>query len=96
MHLEQSPKAWKVGWKSQKLGDKLKPSRLKHCWGWPEYWEESLWPEEIYCHSASSERPSANADVKNLQGIIIITIIKWRQNEESNGSNSSVFPKSHD
>ena len=31
----------------------------------PEYWEESWRLEESCCHSNSSERPSANADVKN-------------------------------
>ena len=35
----------------------------------PEYWEESWWLEEICSHSNSSERPSANTDVKNSQGI---------------------------
>ena len=30
---------------------------------------------ETCCHSNSSERPSANADVKNSQGVVIIIII---------------------
>ena len=30
-----------------------------------EYWEESWRREETYCHSNSSKRPSALADVKN-------------------------------
>ena len=30
---------------------------------------------ETYCHSKSSERPSANADVKNPQGVTIIIIM---------------------
>ena len=44
-----------------------------------EYWEESWWLAEICCHSSSSERPSANADVKNSQGVtaIIILNIIW-------------------
>ena len=41
----------------------------------PEYWGESWRLEEICCYSDSSERPSASAGVKNLQGIIIIIII---------------------
>ena len=40
-----------------------KPSKL-HYWEWPEYWEESGRHEET-CHRLnSSERPSANTDVK--------------------------------
>ena len=31
----------------------------------PEYWGETWRPQEICCHSKSSERPSANIDVKN-------------------------------
>ena len=34
----------------------------------PEYWEESWRLEDTCCHSNSSERPSANADVKNSNG----------------------------
>ena len=37
---------------------------LLHYWEWPEYWEEYWGLEEICCHSNSSERPSANANVK--------------------------------
>ena len=33
----------------------------------PEYWEESWRLEETCCHSNSSERPSANADVLTLK-----------------------------
>ena len=31
--------------------------------------------EETFCHSNSCERPSANDDVKNSQGVTIITIM---------------------
>ena len=34
-------------------------------WKRPEYWEECWRLEETCCHSISSERPSAYADVKN-------------------------------
>ena len=34
----------------------------------PEYWEES-WGLEETCHSNSSGKPLANADVKNSQGV---------------------------
>ena len=37
---------------------------LRRHWDRSEYWEESWRLEEIYCHSNSSEKPSANTDVK--------------------------------
>ena len=57
-----------------------KPSKLLHYWEWPEYWEESWRLEGTCCHSKSSERPVANADVKNSneQIIIIIIIVPWK------------------
>ena len=43
-----------------------RPFKLQHCWERPEYWGEESWRlQETCCHSNSSERPSANADVKN-------------------------------
>ena len=36
-----------------------------HYWERPEYWEDSWRLEETCCHSNSSEKPSANADVKS-------------------------------
>ena len=39
--------------------------RQQHYWRRPEYWEESWRLKETCCQSISSERPSANADVKN-------------------------------
>ena len=33
---------------------------------WPEYWGESSRHDETCCHSKSSERPSAKADVKSF------------------------------
>ena len=47
--------------------DEWRPSKLLHYWDRPEYWEESLRLEETCCHSNSSEKPSANAGVKNSQ-----------------------------
>ena len=47
----------------------------QHCWGRPEYWHESWRLEETCCHSDSSEKPSANTDVINSRGVIIIIII---------------------
>ena len=43
--------------------------------GWVEtiqmtaYWEESWRLEETWCHSNSSEKPSASTDVKNSKGV---------------------------
>ena len=51
------------------VGDEKRPSKLQHCWERPEYWEESWRLGETCCHSNSSERLSANADVKNSQRI---------------------------
>ena len=57
-------RVWKV-WKSE---EGLIPFRTLHCCNLPEYSEESWRPEETCCHSDSSERPSANADVKTQKG----------------------------
>ena len=35
----------------------------------PEYWEESWRLEETCCHSNSSEKSSANTDVKNSKRV---------------------------
>ena len=50
------------------LEDEWRPSKLLHHWDWPDYWKESWRLEETCSHSNSSERLSANADVKNSQG----------------------------
>ena len=59
------------------LGDGWRLSKRQHCWGRPEYWDECWRLEETCSHSNSSEKPSANTDVKNSKGvkIMIITII---------------------
>ena len=44
-------------------------SKRQHCWGRPESWDESWRLEETCCHSNSSEKPSANTDVKNSKGV---------------------------
>ena len=51
------------------IGGEQRPSKLQDC---EEYWEESWRLEETCGLIDSSERPSANAGVKNSQGIIII------------------------
>ena len=48
-----------------KLVAEWRSSKQQHYWKQPEYWEESWRFGETCCHSISSERPSANADVKN-------------------------------
>ena len=50
-------------------GEEWRPSKLLHCRERPEYWEESWRLEETCCHSNFRERPSANVDVKNSQGV---------------------------
>ena len=59
-------------WKTLKSENKWRPFKLQHYWERPEYWEKSRRLEETCCHSNSSERPSADAGVKNSQGVIII------------------------
>ena len=49
--------------------DEWRPSKLLDYCDRPEYWEESWRLEEACCHSNSGERLSANADVKNSQGV---------------------------
>ena len=56
-------------WRTWKLEDEWRPSKVQYYWERPEYWEESWRLEETCCPSNSSERPSANADVKNSQGV---------------------------
>ena len=57
------------------LEDEWRPSKWQQCWERPEYQEESWRLEETCCLSDSSEKPSANADVKSSnEWIIIITI----------------------
>ena len=48
------------------VGAEWTPSKQQHYRKRPEYWEESWRLEETCCHSISSERPSAYADVKIL------------------------------
>ena len=51
-----------VGWRVETI-------QSTACWERPESWEESWRLEETCCHSDSSEKPSANADVKNSKGV---------------------------
>ncbi len=49
--------------------DEWRRSKRQHYWEGSEYWEESRSLEGTCCHSNSSEKPSANADVKNSTGV---------------------------
>ena len=49
--------------------DEGRPSKLLHYWERPECWEGSWRLEKTCCHSNSSEKPSANANVKNSQEV---------------------------
>ena len=69
MCLEWFPKAWKGDRKIYKSEDESRPSKQQHCWDQLEHWEESWRPEKACCHSDSCERPSANPNVKNSQGV---------------------------
>ncbi len=68
-----------------KLADEWRPYKRQHYWKRPEYWEESWRLEETCSHSDSSEKPSANADVKKtLMSKIIMTgkeEDEWRQSK---------------
>ena len=47
------------------VGGRVETIKRQHYSKRPEYWEESWRLEETWCHSNSSERPSAYADVIN-------------------------------
>ena len=66
-----------LGWK---LAAEWRSYKLQHFWKRPEYWEESWWREETCCHSISSERPSAYADVKTLMS-----------NNNNNNNKNNIF-----
>ena len=55
-------------WRTWKLAVEWRPSK-RHYWERPEYWEESWRLEETWWLSNSSERPSADADVKHSQRV---------------------------
>ena len=54
----------------------------QHYWEQLEYWEVSWKIEKTCCKSNSSEKPSANADVKNSQWVI--------NNNNNNNNNNNV------
>ena len=65
MRLVQSSKNKYRDWRTLKWKDKCRPSKLLHYWIRPEYRGVSWRLEETWCLSNSSEKPSANAGVKN-------------------------------
>ena len=56
------------GLEELELVEEWRQSKQQHYWEQPEYWEESWRLQENCCHSNSSERPSADADVNNTNG----------------------------
>ena len=58
------------------------PFKLQYCWEQSEYWEESWKLEETCCLSNSSERPSANTDVKNSKDV---------NNDNDNNNNNNIL-----
>ena len=67
--LVLSPKYYERDWRIWKLEDEWSQSKLLLYWKRPEYREESWRPEKTCRYSNSSERPSANNDVKISQGV---------------------------
>ena len=59
-----------------------RPSKLQYYTERPEYWEDSWRLEETWCHSNPSEKPSANADVKNSK----------RVNNNKNKNHDNILP----
>ena len=57
------------GLEDLEIRGRVEASKLQDCCDRPEYWEESWTLEETCCHSNSSEKSSAKADVKNYQEI---------------------------
>ena len=70
------------GLEDWKLADEWRPSKRQHFWRRTEYWEESWRLDESCCHSNSSERPSANVDVKNSK--------RFNNNNNNNNNNDNV------
>ena len=63
--LVQLPKDWYRNWRTWREEVEWKPFKLQDYWDRLKYWELSQRLEETCCHSNSSERSSADADVEN-------------------------------
>ena len=46
-----------------------RPSRLRRCWEWSEYWDESWKPKETFYLSDSCEISAAKSGVKNSRAV---------------------------
>ena len=57
------------GLEDLEVGRRVGTIKWQHFWERPESWDESWRLEETCCHSNSSEKPSANTDVKNSKGV---------------------------
>ena len=62
----------RIGTWTWKLEEEYRASKLRQCWDQPKYWEKSWKLKKTYCHSNSSGKPFANADVKNSQMCLYI------------------------
>ena len=58
-------KGLQKGLENLEVGGQMETIETNTFWKPPEYWEESWRRVETCCHSNSSERPLAYADVKN-------------------------------
>ena len=66
-----------MGLEDLEIRRKVETIKLLHYWDRSKYCEGSWRLEETCCHSNSSERPSANAAVKNSQGVSNNNNDKW-------------------
>ena len=78
-----------MDWKTWKLADEWKPSKLLYYWERPEDWEESWRLEETCCHSNSCEKASANANVKNSNNNNNNNNKKSNDNNNNNNNNNN-------
>ena len=69
MLLVQSLKDYWWDWRTLRLEDEWRPSKQHYHWERPESWEESWRLGEICCYLNFGERPSANGEMKNYQGV---------------------------
>ena len=57
------------GLEDLEVGERVESIKRQHYWKRLEYWEESWRLKETCYHSNSSEKPSANTDVKNSKRV---------------------------
>ena len=67
--LDTVTKGLRQGLEDLEIRGQVETSKLLHYRDWPECWEESRRIEKTCRHSNYNERPSANANMKNSQGV---------------------------